>query len=173
MIMRTRLTALLLAAWLGGAVLSAQTPTGARPADVETPETIVAALYDVISGPAGQARDWDRFRHLFAPGARLMPVAPRKDGSAPAALSPDDYVERTREAFLKNGFFEKEVARKAEAFGNVAHVFSTYETRRAAGDAKPMARGINSIQLMKHAGRWWILTVAWDQEREGNPLPEK
>ncbi|HOC17999.1 MAG TPA: hypothetical protein PKK95_07015 [Vicinamibacterales bacterium] len=171
--MRTRLTALLLAAWLGSAVLSAQTPAGARPADVETPETIVAALYDVISGPAGQARDWDRFRHLFAPGARLMPVAPRKDGSAPAALSPDDYVERTREAFLKNGFFEKEIARKAEAFGNVAHVFSTYETRRAAGDAKPMARGINSIQLMKHAGRWWILTVAWDQEREGNPLPEK
>jgi len=171
--MRTKLTPLLLTAWFAATALSAQGPTGAGPADVDTPEHIVAALYDVISGPTGQARDWDRFRHLFAPGARLIPVAPRKDASAPAALSPDDYVERTRERFLKEGFFEKEIARRAEAFGNMAHVFSTYESRRAAGDAKPMARGINSIQLMKHDGRWWIVTVMWDQEREGNPLPEK
>jgi hypothetical protein len=150
----------------------AQTPA-AQPvsADVQSVDHIIGALYGVISGPAGQARDWDRFRNLFAPGARLIPAAPRRDGSAPVALSPDDYVQRTSDNFMKNGFFEKEIARRTETFGTVTHVFSTYESRRTAADDKPMARGINSIQLMQHANRWWIVTVMWDQERPDNPNP--
>jgi hypothetical protein len=151
----------------------AQPATGPRAADTASPEAIVAALYDVISGPAGQARDWDRFRGLFAPGARLVPAAPRKDGSAPVALSPDDYVTRASDAFMKSGFFEREVSRKADGFGTILHVFSTYESKRAAADEKPFARGINSIQLMQHGGRWWIVTVMWDQERPDNPIPAK
>jgi len=165
------LLTLVLGTWLVCRFASAQTPSGARPADTETPERIIAALYDVISGPAGQSRDWDRFRNLFAPGGRLIPATPRADGSAPAAFSPEDYIKRTNDNFLKNGFFEKEVARRTEAFGAIAHVFSTYESRRAAADPKPMARGINSIQLLRHADRWWIATVMWDQERADNSIP--
>lgn len=146
-------------------------PAAAASADAASVDAIIAALYGVISGPAGQARDWDRFRNLFAPGARLIPASPRRDGSAPPALSPDDYVQRTSESFLKNGFFETELDRKTEAFGTITHVFSTYESRRSAADEKPMARGINSIQLMRHADRWWIVTVMWDQERPDNPIP--
>jgi hypothetical protein len=146
-------------------------PSEKYAADVASADAIVAALYDVISGPAGQARDWDRFRNLFAPGARLIPAAPRRDGSAPVALSPDDYVQRVSDRFMKDGFFEREVSKRSDRFGTVAHVFSTYESRRARDDEKPMARGINSIQLMNHADRWWIVTVMWDQEREGNDIP--
>ncbi len=157
------------------AAASAAAPSQAadHAADVASVESIVAALYDVISGPAGQARDWERFKNLFAPGARLIPAAPRKDGSAPPALSLDDYVQRTNDAFMKNGFFEREVAHRADVFGNIAHVFSTYESRRLSTDAKPIARGINSIQVMKGAGRWWIVSVIWDQERPDNPIPAK
>ena len=150
----------------------AQPATGPRAADSASPEAIIAALYDVISGPAGQARDWDRFRGLFAIGARLLPAAPRPDGSAPAALSPDDYITRANDALLK-GFFEEEVASRTEAFGTIMHAFSTYESRRAKADEKPFARGINSIQLMQHGGRWWIVTVMWDSERPENPIPAK
>lgn len=150
-----------------------QEPSAKNAGDVQSPDRIVAALYDVISGPAGQARDWDRFRGLFAPGARLIPAAPRRDGTAPVALSPEDYVQRTSEGFQKNGFFEKEIARRVETFGTVAHVFTTYESRRTAGDEKLMARGVNSIQLMHHAGRWWVVTVMWDQERDGNSIPAR
>jgi len=166
-------TTVLVCAFVSAAASDAQRPAGRLAAETQSVDSIVAALYDVISGPAGQARDWDRFRNLFAPGARLIPASPRKDGSAPAAVSPDDYVQRTSESFLKNGFFEKEIARRTEAFGTVTHVFSTYESRRASTDAKPMARGINSIQLMRHADRWWIVTVMWDQERPDNPIPSK
>ncbi|MCU0251102.1 MAG: hypothetical protein MUE61_12885 [Vicinamibacterales bacterium] len=151
------LSVLFVAGWMAPAALG-QPATGPRAADTASPEAIVAALYDVISGPAGQARDWDRFRGLFAPGARLVPAAPRKDGAAPVALSPDDYAARANDAFLKAGFFEREVSRKADGFGTIE---------------KPFARGINSIQLMQHGGRWWIVTVMWDQERPDNPIPAK
>jgi len=169
-------TVLMTATLLAGVTIPgawAQPATGPRAADTASPEAIVAALYEVISGPAGQPRDWDRFRGLFAAGARLVPAAPRRDGSAPVALSPDDYVTRTNDTFMKSGFFEREVSRKADGFGTVLHVFSTYESRRAAADEKPFARGINSIQLMQHGGRWWIVTVMWDQERPDNPIPAK
>ena len=68
-----------------------------------------------------------------------------------------DYVQRVTDSFLKNGLFEREIAGRREEFGPIVHVFSTYESRRSASDANPIARGINSIQLMKHAGRWWVV----------------
>jgi hypothetical protein len=168
-------TVLMTATLLAGVTIPgawAQPATGPRAADTASPEAIVAALYDVISGPAGQARDWDRFRGLFAPGARLIPAAPKQDGSAPVTLSPDDYIKRANDALLR-GFFEREVSRKVDGFGTILHVFSTYESRRAAADEKPFARGINSIQLMQYGGRWWIATIMWDQERPDNPIPAK
>jgi hypothetical protein len=86
-------------------------------------------------------------------------------------LTPEDYVQRVSDRFLKDGFFEREIARRTEAFGTIVHVFSTYESRRAKDEPTPMARGINSIQLTTHAGRWWIVTVMWDQERADNAIP--
>jgi hypothetical protein len=144
----------------------------ARPADVSSMDAIVATLYDVISGPGGQARDWDRMRSLFVPGGRLIPsVAGEHGGATARVLDVDGYIERVRPNFERNGFFEREISRKSEAFGNIAHLFSTYESRHAPSDAAPFARGINSIQLLKDGDRWWIVTVFWDAERPGNALP--
>ena len=146
----------------------------AKPADVASPEAIIATLYDVISGAAGQKRDWNRFRSLFVPGARLIPVALRPDGSATARmLSPDEYATTVGPRLEEGGFFEREIAKTTESFGNIMHVFSTYESRRNLNDAQPFARGINSIQLMKDGSRWWVVSIYWDSERQGNPIPAK
>jgi len=134
-------------------------------------DSIIASLYKVISGPAGQ-RDWGRFRSLFAPGARLIATGVRPSGEVVSrVMTPDDYAQRNGPFFEKSGFFEREVSRRTERFGNIAHLFSTYESRHAADDAKPFARGINSIQLMNDGKRWWIVTVFWQSEDEKNPLP--
>jgi hypothetical protein len=149
-------------------------PPAANPADVNSIEAILAAVYDVISGPAGKKRDWDRMRSLFLPGARLIPTGPRQTGGyGSRVLGVEDYVARGNEIFEKEGFFEKEVARRVETFGNIAHVFSTYEARHSPDDAKPFVRGINSIQLMNDGKRWWIVTIFWQAEDEKNPVPEK
>lgn len=144
-----------------------------RPGDVSSVDTILKATYDVISGPAGQKRDWDRFRSLFADGARLVPVGPRAAGDwGPRALEPEAYVERGTAVFAKEGFFEREIARRVETYGHIAHVFSTYESRHAADDPAPFARGINSFQLAFDGSRWWVVTISWEAESEGVKIPE-
>jgi hypothetical protein len=135
-------------------------------ADVATMDSIIAALYDLISGPAGK-RNWDRFRSLFAPGARLIANSVRPTGEVVSrVMTVDDYAQRNGPFFEKQGFFEREAARHTDAFGNIAQVFSTYESRHAKEDAKPFQRGINSIQLMNDGKRWWIVTVFWQGEDE-------
>ena len=139
---------------------------------MDTPEHIIAAVYDVISGPAGK-RDWDRFRSLYHPGARLIPSGRNPQGAVNArVLTPEDYVSRGKAIFDKEGFFERSVANRIEVWDHIAQVWSTYESRHAKDDAKPFARGINSFQLFNDGNRWWILTIFWEQENALHPLPE-
>ena len=144
----------------------------AAPEDVATIDGLMHALYDVISGPAGQKRDWDRMRSLFVPNARLIPTGKRPDGTYNLrTLDVEGYITNAGANLERNGFFEREVARKQERFGNVVHAFSTYESRRTAADAQPFARGINSIQLWNDGTRWWVVSVFWEAERPDNPIP--
>ncbi|HEY7566449.1 MAG TPA: hypothetical protein VH762_02685 [Gemmatimonadaceae bacterium] len=147
----------------------------ANPADVSSPDAIIKAVYDVISGPAGQKRDWDRMRSLFVPNARLMPAVPRPGGAGTAVivLSVDDYINRSGPQLEANGFFEREIKRVSETYGAVTHIFSTYESRRLASDEKPFARGINSFQLLKDGDRWWVVSIYWQGENAATPIPAK
>ena len=144
----------------------------ANPKDVESLDAIVAAVYDVISGPAGE-RDWNRFRSLFIPEGRLMAVRVSKEGKISYALmSVEDYENHAGAYFREHGFYESEISRKTERFGQMAHVYSTYASR-AAKDAAPFERGINSIELFNDEKRWWCVSIYWDAERAGNPIPQK
>lgn len=156
-----------------GAAPAAATPA-ARPADVATPDAIIKVLYDVISGDKGQPRDWDRFRSLFAPGARLMPTGVDSAGKGGMRIwTPEEFVAMAGPRFQEMGFFEREISRKTERFGNVLHAFSTYESRRLQADPKPFSRGINSIQLFTDGTRWYVVTIFWDAERPGNQIPRQ
>lgn len=145
-----------------------------NPADIVTIDGIIDALYDTISGAADEKRDLRRFRSLFLPGARLIPTSPNAEGGTTAqVLDVDAYFKRACEHFKVAGFYEREAARRTDRFGNIAHVFSTYESRHAESDPVPFNRGINSIQLLRDGARWWVVTIFWDFERPDNPLPEK
>ncbi|MDQ2925073.1 MAG: hypothetical protein M3R43_05895 [Acidobacteriota bacterium] len=154
----------------------------AKPEDVKSIEAITAAVYDVISRPAGKPRDWDRFRSLFVPDARLVPVRVPRPSTDPAASPPhndiapytvEDYIARSSPTMLTQGFAERGIANRVEAFGNIAHVWSTYESRHSFTDPQPFARGINSISLIKDGNRYWVVQILWDSERPGSAIPEK
>ena len=151
--------------------------TKANPADVESIDAIIAATYDVISGPRGMRRDWERERSLFYPGARLMPtatVAGKNDVElAPQILDVEAYIARVEPLFEKNGFYEREIARRVESFGSIAHVWSTYESHHDRADPEPFMRGINSIQLFNDGKRWWVLSIYWQHESTQQPLPKQ
>lgn len=147
------------------------TPT-ASPEDVASIDNIIVAIYASISGPKGERRDWDRFRSLFFKDARLIPSATNTPDGA-TALSVDDYIKRADQFFFDNGFFEREIGRQQHRFGNIAQVFSTYDSKRTLADPEPFARGINSIQLLKHNDRWWVVTIFWQGESETAPIPSE
>lgn len=148
-----------------GSTIEAQdrpVPPAADPEDVATPAALIAALYDVISGPAGQERDWNRFRSLFVPEAKLIPVGQPPDAPRARAfvMSVEDYIARSGPLLTERGFFEREIGNVTERFDNIAHVFSTYDSRWTAG-GEVFQRGINSIQLMWDGERWWVVNIMW------------
>jgi hypothetical protein len=132
----------------------------AKPEDVATIDGIVKAFYDVISGPAGQPRQWDRDRTLYYPTVQFFAVDVRGGKAVVRVMDHQEYVDSSDAFFVKNGFFEREVDRKTDNAGNVAHVWSTYETR-ATADGPVTSRGVNTIQLIFDGTRWWITSVAW------------
>ena len=147
----------------------------ADPADVASIDAITTAVYESISGAAGVPRDWDRFRSLFAPGARLMPVASQhgQNGrtSTVASMSPDDFATPDSDAFA-DGFYEVEIGNVTETYGDIAHRFSAYASFRTDDpNEAPFNRGINSFQYLYDGERWWILTIFWQHEPDAGPIP--
>ncbi|MEE9208491.1 MAG: hypothetical protein V3U67_09020 [Gemmatimonadota bacterium] len=148
-------------------------PPEADPADVESIEAIMAAVYDVISGEAGAPRDWDRFLSLFIPEAQLIPSAFRPDGEHGYRVwTAKEYSELAPRFFADDGFYETELHRVTEEYSGIAHVFSTYESRKSPDDAEPFQRGINSFQLMNDGSRWWVVSIYWEAESEGREIPD-
>ena len=153
----------------------------ARPvvADGSSVDTIIAALYESVSHGPEYEPNWKRMRGLFLPAGRLIPS--RRPGVETfTVLDLDgfqDFFTKGTEAAKQRGqsgaFFENEVARTLDCFGNVCQAFSTYASRRAPSDSQPFARGINSIQLVSDGNRWWIASIAWDTERPENPIPAR
>ncbi|MTB51959.1 hypothetical protein [Lewinella sp. W8] len=141
---------------------------------VATLDSTIENLYAVISGEKGVARNWELFKYLFHPDAKLIPTQKNEAGVyRPTFLTPDGYIERAGKWLVENGFFEKEIHRVENTFGNITQIFSTYESYRSEADDQPFARGINSIQLMDDGKRWWIINIYWTGETKDNPIPKE
>lgn len=168
--------ALITATWAMSA--AAQSPA-ARQSDVESPDAIVRALYETVSRAPGKPFQWDRMRTLFLPGALMIPNTEQTRGT---------FTTHTVESFIRwideswqrvgiggpndRGFAESHVAGITEQYGDIAHVMSTYEKHRW-GDTTVIGRGINSIQMVKKDGRWWVTSIIWDEETGAGPVPPK
>lgn len=151
-------------------------PGDASPAAPATPREAVAALYDVISGPAGP-RDWDRFRSLYHERAELFVALPMAAPGNPgiAHLTIDDYVRRNTPHFARNAFYETSPFTEFEVLGNLAHAWSTYELRTDP-DGEPAVRGINSITLARDINApedgWRVVSLAFRHHSPGVEIPE-
>jgi len=141
--------------------------------DLDAIGAVVDEMYAMISGPKG-SRDWSRQAACFHPEARQIRTWIGADGRAGyKAMGLDDYARDTTPFFAENDFYEIEIGRRIDLFGNIAHVWSAYEARRSPDDGAPERRGINSIQLFKCPDRGWrIMAMIWDNEREGVEIPD-
>jgi len=155
-------------------VMKAQEPKPEYMEKVQTLDSTLENLYGVISGEKGEARDWELMRFLFHPDAKLIPAVKNKEGVYQARyMTVDEYITGSEKWLVENGFFEKEVHRVVNEFGNIVQVFSSYESFRSEADEEPFMRGINSIQLLNDGTRWWIINIYWTQESPENPIPKE
>jgi hypothetical protein len=143
-----------------------------RPEDVATVDGVVKAYYEVVSGPAGQPRDWDRDRTLHVPGVKFVAMGEKDRKPVAEVMIHEQHVARTSDWLVKNGFFEQEAQREMRRFGNIAHVWSTYESRQKP-DGPVIGRGINSLDLYWDGTRWWVAAAVWDSERKDNPIAKE
>jgi len=175
--MKTRFA--IAAVLLVNSIASAQTTRRrepAVPADAASVEAAVSALYASVSHAPDGSPDFERLRGIFLYTGMFVP--PVRPGREIAVSDVDQFAEKFKDAAAARkekgeatGFFEKEIARRTDCFGNVCQIFSTYESRHTESDAKPFERGVNAIQLVRDGKRWWISSVAWDTERTDNPIP--
>jgi hypothetical protein len=144
-----------------------------EPADVGSIDGMIRAYYDVITGPPGQPRQWSRDRTLYIPDMRFVAVeVDAKGRPEPRIMSHQQFVDNSNASMVAKGFDEREIHRVTQRFGNIAHVFSTYQTREKPG-GPVLARGINSIELFWDGKRWWIASAIWDEERPDSPIPKE
>jgi hypothetical protein len=141
-----------------------------RPADVESPDAIIGALYDALSGPAGN-HNYQRLRSLYLEGARLIPIGNRihSEGST-HMMSVDEWIDDITPYFEENDFYIGEIRRHSDQFGDMIQVFSTYEAGNTP-EGGQRTRGIRAMQLLHRDERWWIVNLMWDNETRQNPLP--
>lgn len=144
-----------------------------NPADVSSVDAIISAAYDVLSGPIGQPRDWDRARSLFHPSARLTHTQWQPGGTT-ATIYPmthEEHINAVNGYSVERGFTEKEIGRQVVSYGTITHVFSTYAY--TTEDESMSGRGINSFQLFYDGTRYWIMSVLWSQESPEHPIPDQ
>jgi len=151
----------MIALMLAAAVAAPQVPAS----DLAGIDAAIRGVYDVISGPVGQKRDFDRMRSLFAPGATLKATGPK--GVHGGSL--EDYISRDKDILEQKGFTERELGRRTEVWGGLATAWSAYDGRTADGSFHE--RGINSFQLVKIDGKWLVASILWQEATPENPLP--
>jgi hypothetical protein len=146
----------------------------ARSADVASPRSVVLAFFEAISAAKGGTLDRERLRSLFVPDGRVEIPIPASGTQATDVvfMRPEQYAEMSDGATKSSGFFDHALAMQTEQFGVMGHVYAAYESRTDPKDAKPFVRGMKSFELLERGGRWYIVQVSWDREREGLAIPE-
>ena len=142
--------------------------------DNASPEHPILKLYELISGPADLERPWDEIASLFLPGARIrMELVEENESVRSLDWSVEEFAQEATKHYREAGFWEREIAHKTDRFGNIAHIFSTYESRAGDPKSQPVARGINSVQVLYREGRWRIASIIFHIEQPGTPIPER
>ena len=131
-------------------------------------EDALQAVYAVISGPQGAPRDFDRMRTLFTPDARLTAIT--ANGLVGGTV--DEFIARSGTGLVESGFTERQLARRIEHYGDLAHAWSSYAGTFTQPDGSPgTVRGINSFQLVRQNGKWLVQSIFWQAEDATRPLP--
>jgi SAM-dependent methyltransferase len=150
------------------AVAGQQAATARHEDDWSSPDALTAAVYSVVSGPAGTERDWDRYRALFRDGA---PFTTFDDSNRAVSFGVDEYIEWYGSAFVERGILEREIWSRTERHGRIAHRWSTGDYRWGRPSGAAVGRTSVAMQFVEDDGRWWISAMTWQAADPDHPIP--
>ncbi len=117
------------------------------------------SYYDAFSD-----RDWERFQDHFWTDATLTTVWPPAEG-APERVLVTTITEFIEQAPLGPGsreiFEERMLALEISVRGDLATAYARYAARFGDPGEIMEWEGIDSFQLMRHEGRWRIVSLAF------------
>ena len=142
-----------------------------RPEDVASIDGMIKAWYDIVTVPKSKMPDWGRDHTLYIEGIRFVEMHERNGRPVADIVSHQEFADASS-SIADEGFSEREIHRVTQRFGNIAHVWSTYESRRTP-EGPVIARGINSIELFWDGKRWWIANAIWQTELPNSPIPKE
>jgi hypothetical protein len=137
--------------------------------DAKTIDALMKASYEVVSGEKNAKRQWERDNYLHHPKAVYYYFDKKKQEQVTMTLP--EFHKETDDMVLNTAFYESEINREVRIFGNIAHVWSTYQTKLEK-DGKVARRGINSIQLIFEHNRWYIISWTFSGETDKNIIPK-
>jgi hypothetical protein len=158
--------------------LSASPARGQGAPDYTTVNGVMTELYASVTRAPGKPFEWDRLRAIMHPAAIMLPQRRETQGQE-RIMNVDAFIAWIDAGWRPvigtpqdRGFYERQTNLVVEQYGDIAHAFTTYEK----GPYEPrgvQGRGINAVQLVRRDGRWYVLSITWDEENSGGPLPEK
>ncbi len=135
-------------------------------------QELTAAIYTVVSAPP-ETRDWESVRPLYHPRATMVRTGIDSAGKRYAkVMSFDEYIVNVSELLKGVTFHEVELRQDVREFGNVAQLTSVYEFNFKSADKQFSGRGINFFNLINDGSGWKIISIVWDNERDGLCLPD-
>lgn len=152
--------------------LAAQAPRTSGEGPEATAEGVVTELYDLVTFDAGTTPDWDKVRSLFLDEAIIVLRTTRTE-STQFTLEGfvQDFVNFIERANVEQtGFVEEIIRMESMVFRDIAHVLVLYEAHIPGRD-RPPSQGVDSFQLIKKDGRWWIVSITNDVPNPDNPVP--
>ena len=142
-----------------------------NPIEAQQVETIIPALYNIVSGDAGVPKDWHLMKNLFSPNAIITPVFHKNNLPQASISSVDEFIALNKKIFKDINFYETEVKQVSFRYGHMATILSHYESRDAH-DKKPYSQGINSFQLLNDGRRWCVISVTWDSDKGNHHIDQ-
>lgn len=129
-------------------------------------KSLIDTFYDIISGKAGETKDWEEFKKLFYPNAHLLSVRfNEKEICTSKAEDIDSYSQKLSEILYSKDFYEYGLNYRIEVFGNIAQVYSEYIAKNMETDVKIIKKGINLVQLIHNGSEWKILNMLWEDTK--------
>ena len=146
--------------------------SGEKEDNLQTPESVIKGLYTLVTFEPGTTPNWEKVKSMFVNDAIIV-LRTSRDSTTQFTVNTfvKDFVNFIERAdAIKTGFSEKIIGMEKIVFGDIAHFLVLYEAS-IPGSSHPPMQGVDSFQLVKKDGRWWIVSVINEIPAPDNPVP--